>query len=178
MISIFDENADRKIYCRQGKAGCHLVIHFAKGRRHLVGERPSNDHNVTLPRTWPEDDSKAIQVISCGTGVHHLHCTASCKAQEPQAWASKFGSRDPFAATLISHRFTKTMGEEGRGQPIQPMNVKNHCTGNLVLQQVNLPSPKVMGHIEPSRAQFTNASTFETTNSAAGLADAALDVDT
>ena len=41
-----------------------------------------------------------------------------------------------------------------------------------------LPRPKVMGHIDPSRAQFTRASTFDTTNSAAGLADGALDVDT
>ena len=32
--------------------------------------------------------------------------------------------------------------------------------------------------MEPSRAQLTRASTFETTNSAAGLADGAVDVDT
>ena len=51
-----------------------------------------------------------------------------------------------------------------------------HSKPQMVKQVV--PSPKVIGHIEPSRAQFTNASTFDTTNSAAGLAEAALDVAT
>ena len=40
------------------------------------------------------------------------------------------------------------------------------------------PSPKVMGHMEPSRAQLTRASTLDTTNSAAGLAEAGADVET
>jgi len=56
--------------------------------------------------------------------------------------------------------------------PISAIN--NH----IVIDDISdLPSPKVMGHIEPSRAQFTNASTFDTTNSAAGLALAAFDVE-
>ena len=45
------------------------------------------------------------------------------------------------------------------------------------MQAENSPSPNVIGHIDPSLAQFTRASTLLTTNSAAGLAECEVDVE-
>ena len=80
----------------------HLIIHLPQGRRHLVCQRPSHDHDIRLAGRRPEDDAEAIQVVPVSTSaniiathssyqmcwilpprctrVHHLHGTA-CKTE-------------------------------------------------------------------------------------------------
>lgn len=50
---------------------------FAKTKSHLVGEHAGNDHAIGLARVGPEDDAKAIEIVSGGTGVHHLDSATS-----------------------------------------------------------------------------------------------------
>ena len=50
----------------------HLVVHLAQGRRHLVGERAGDDHDVGLARARAEDDAHAVLVVAGRGQVHHL----------------------------------------------------------------------------------------------------------
>ena len=54
----------------------HLVIHFAKSRGHLVGQRSSNDHDIRLPGAGSENNPEPVQIVPCCSSVHHFHGTA------------------------------------------------------------------------------------------------------
>lgn len=42
----------------------HLVVDLAKRRRHLVGERAADDHDVGLPGRGTEDDAEPVLVVA------------------------------------------------------------------------------------------------------------------
>lgn len=54
----------------------HLIVYFTQRWSHFVGERAGNNHAIRLARTWTEDDTESIQIITCSTCVHHFNCTA------------------------------------------------------------------------------------------------------
>lgn len=54
----------------------HLIVHFTKGRCHLVGQSSSNDHDIGLTGRGTEDNSEAILIITSSSHVHHLDGTA------------------------------------------------------------------------------------------------------
>src|SRR5207237_2690589 len=52
------------------------VVDLAQGRRHLVAERPGDDHHVGLARARSEHDAETIEVVARCAGLHHLHRAA------------------------------------------------------------------------------------------------------
>ena len=45
----------------------HLVVDFAKGRGHFVGEGACDNHDIRLARRGAENDAETIKIIACGT---------------------------------------------------------------------------------------------------------------
>ncbi len=50
----------------------HLVVDLAQDGRHLVCERPGDDHDVRLAGRRAEDDAEAVLVVARHGHVHHL----------------------------------------------------------------------------------------------------------
>src|SRR4029078_1039035 len=63
----------------------HLVVDLAQRRRHLVAERPGDDHEVALARARPEQHAEAVDVVARRASVHHLDRAArEAEGHRPQ----------------------------------------------------------------------------------------------
>ena len=63
----------------------HLVVHTARGRRHLVGDSSGNEDDVSLARRRSERDAEAVHVVARSSEVHHLDGAArQAERQRPQ----------------------------------------------------------------------------------------------
>lgn len=61
----------------------HAILslpHLPQSWSHLIGQRSSHDHDVSLSGTCSEHHTETVHVITRCCHVHHLHCTA-CKAK-------------------------------------------------------------------------------------------------
>jgi hypothetical protein len=54
----------------------HLIINLSQRRRHLVGERTGNNHDIGLTWRSTENDSHSILVVSWCREMHHLNSAA------------------------------------------------------------------------------------------------------
>lgn len=54
----------------------HLIVAESDGRRHLVGDCASDDHDVGLSRGGSEDDAQAVLVVPWHGDVHHFDTAA------------------------------------------------------------------------------------------------------
>ena len=52
------------------------MLLLAQSRGHLVGESSGNNHAIGLAGAGSEDDTEAVEVITGGARVHHLHSAA------------------------------------------------------------------------------------------------------
>ena len=50
----------------------HLVVYLSEGRRHLVCERTSHDHDIGLTRRGTENDTETILIVTRGGEMHHF----------------------------------------------------------------------------------------------------------
>ena len=146
---------------------------LSQRRRHLVGQRPGDNHDITLTRRSTEHDAESVLVVS-GSGhvpvrvrcaLHSVRIVCRAKVpilitrhdQLPIARLQRMGppSGIPDGAADESHHTV-------RWSDLQ-------CGGSekwtYIISTAQHARPKVMGHIEPCRAQLTTLSRVDRTYS-------------
>lgn len=118
----------------------HLIVHSSQRWRHLVRQGTGDDHDVRLSRRGSEDDAQSVLVVA--SGGHVCGCISMCLSRSDKVVRTHASSRQ-------------------RSRPVCPPSAfRYRC------RLVGQAHPKVMGQIEPCRAQLTTLSRLERTYSA------------